>query len=354
MEFRVQKLMQAAIRDFKPYEAKDYPGVIKLDANENPFPWPQGLKEEIAGRVKFNRYPDPEARALRQKISGYTGVEAPNIMVGNGSDELIQLLMLAFGGVGTKNVVAVPTFTMYSLATSYTGGDIAEVPLINGDTLDVAGLIEAARDERARLVIICNPNNPTGNSFPLEEIRKVLAGTDKLVVVDEAYFEFSGSSLAGELGRYPNLVILRTFSKAFGMAGLRIGYLMAGTAVINVLQRVRQPYNSNSYSQAAGTLALDYLSQFQAQVREILAERDKLMNYLLGLDLERVYASDANFILFKPKSGAAEIHAKLLEQNVLIRYMGFLPVVGETLRVSPGLPEENESFITALNAVLKV
>ncbi len=353
MEFRVAELMQAAIRDFKPYEAKEYPGVIKLDANENPFPWPEGLKEEIAARVKFNRYPDPEARALRQKISAYTGVEMPNIMVGNGSDELIQILMLAFGGIGTKNVVATPTFTMYSLATAYTGGEIAEVPLVNGDTLDTAGLIEAARDERARLVIICNPNNPTGNSFPLAEIRQVLECTDKLVVVDEAYFEFSGSTLTGELGRYPNLVILRTFSKAFGMAGLRIGYLLAGSPVINVLQRVRQPYNSNSYSQAAGALALDYLPQFQAQVREILAERDKLMEYLLGLDLERVYASDANFILFKPKSGAAEIHAKLLAQKVLVRYMGYLPVAGETLRVSPGLPEENESFITALNAVLK-
>jgi histidinol-phosphate aminotransferase len=352
MNFRVEKLMQPAIKNFQPYQAKHYPGVIKMDANENPYPWPKGLKEAALAQVSFNRYPDSESTALRDKISGYIGVGPEKIMVGNGSDELIQILLMAFGGLGTKTIMASPTFTMYSLATTYTGGQAVEVPLINGDTLDIPGLIAAAQDPQARSIIICNPNNPTGNCFPLEDIRQVIQGTDKLVIVDEAYYEFSGSTLVGELGNFPNLVVLRTLSKAFGMAALRIGYLMAGVAVIDVLARVRQPYNSNSFSQACGTLAFEHLPEFQAQVRDILAERDKLVSFLQGLELERVYASDANFILFKPKNKAKEIFEGLLKQKVLIRYMGNLPVVGETLRVSPGLPEENLKFMDALGKTL--
>ncbi|HWJ03766.1 MAG TPA: histidinol-phosphate transaminase [Verrucomicrobiae bacterium] len=352
MEFSLDKLIQPAIRDFKPYEAKNYPGVIKLDANENPFAWPEGLKERILDQVGFNRYPDPEAKNLRDKISGYTGVYFDNIMVGNGSDELIQMLLMAFGGVGTKTVVATPTFTMYSLATRYTGGQVVEVPLTNGDTLNVEGMLQAAADPAVRLVIICNPNNPTGNAFPLADIKRVIEGTDKLVIVDEAYFEFAGNTLAGELNSYPNLVVLRTFSKAFGMAGLRIGYLMAGLPVINVLQRVRQPYNSNTFSQMAGVCALEFLPQFQNQVEQILAERDRLLSFLQGLKLERVYATDANFILFKPVGLAQQLFQRLLEEKVLIRYMGKLPVVGETLRVSVGLHAENSQFIETLSALM--
>ncbi len=352
MEIRLETLMQPALSNFQPYRAQHYPGVIKLDANENPYPWPQGLKQAVLDQVAFNRYPDPEAVALRNSISGYTGAEAQQVMVGNGSDELIQLILLAFGGRDTKTVLAVPTFTMYSLATAYTGGQAVEVPLINGTALDVNGLLAAAQDPQARVIIICNPNNPTGNCFPVEDIRQVIAGTDKLVVVDEAYFEFSGATLSGALGNYPNLIILRTFSKAFGMAALRVGYLLAGGAVIDILSRVRQPYNCNSFSQAAATLALDYQSKFQIQVRAILAERDKLMRFLQGLDLAMLYASDANFILFKPKTGAREIQQALLQQKVLVRYMGDLPVVGETLRLSPGLPAENQKFMAALSKIL--
>lgn len=352
MEFNVGKLMRSAIKNFQPYQAKDYPGVVKLDANENPYAWPAGLATQLYEQVRFNRYPDPEARVLRQKISAYTGVDVNNVMVGNGSDELIQMLLLAFGGDGTKTVVATPTFTMYSLATEYLGGQVVEVPLVNGCKLDVAGMLAAAADPQANLVILCNPNNPTGNTFAPEDIRAIIAGTDKLVVLDEAYYEFAGASLVSELADFPNLVILRTFSKAFAMAGLRIGYLLAAPNITNVLQRVRQPYNSNSFSQAAGALALDFLPQFQSQIQQILRERDKLVSFLGAQNLRQVYPTDANFILFAPHSGAKQLHQQLLDRNISIRYMGNLPVVGESLRVSIGLPAENELFMTALAAVI--
>ena len=263
-----EQFVRADVRKLVPYTTKHMPQCISMDANENPFPWPEGMREALfSEKLMFNRYPDGMASELRKAISSYVRVPAEGILVGNGSDELIQLILLTFGGSQKSLILHPPTFSMYQISARLTDTGVVEVPLLNGLDLDFKGILKAAQSENAHVIIICNPNNPTGSLFPREEILRIVRESGKIVVVDEAYAEFSGETLIPEIENYPNLVILRTFSKAFGMAGLRLGYLLGQAKTIDLINRVRPPFNVNSLSQKAGILALGYVAEYQNKSR---------------------------------------------------------------------------------------
>jgi histidinol-phosphate aminotransferase len=290
------------------------------------------------------------AQDLKKAIAMYTKTPPEGILVGNGSDELIQLILLTFGGLGKSLIIHPPTFGMYQIAACLTDTTVVPVPLLNGLALDTEKMLEAAKSPEAHVIFVCNPNNPTGSVFPREDILRLVRESGKIVVVDEAYAEFSEETLIPELENYPNLVILRTFSKSFGMAGLRLGYLLGQPEIIALINRVRPPFNVNSFSQKAGILALGYLGEYQAQIQQIKAETHKLQEGLTQLLDVVVYPTKANFILFKPADpdGWAD---QLLKRGFLVRKMGVLPVLGKCLRLSAGLPKENEVFLRAIREI---
>lgn len=333
----------------RPYETHIAEGNVRLDANENPFPWPEGMREELfMNQTAFNRYPDGGAMLLRESISAYNGVKAEEILVGNGSDELIQLILNTFGGKGRAVVTHPPTFSMYAVAAAITGTALTEVPLLKGTKLDSQGILtNCADDARQKVIIICNPNNPTGTLFPREEILSIIRNTNSLVVVDEAYFEFSGETLIDEINEYPNLLIMRTFSKAFGMAGLRLGYVAGNRELIACLNKVRQPFNVNTFSQQAAVVALKYVSAYQDQIKMMKSEIQILYHELGKIPGVTVLPTRANFLLFQ--SPDSERWAEeLFLRGFTVRYLGSLPGLGKSLRMSSGTPEENRAFLQAL------
>ncbi|KGK87092.1 histidinol-phosphate aminotransferase [Desulfosporosinus sp. HMP52] len=354
MESRLNNLdiyVRPAVRELVPYETKYLPDCIKLDANENPFPWPAKMREALLSeKFDFNRYPDGMGQELKTRIAQYTSTPPESVMIGNGSDELIQMILLTFGGAGKSLIIHPPTFGMYQIYARLTETAVVPVPLLNGLDLDTEQMLKAAEAPGAQVIIVCNPNNPTGSLFPREEILKLVKESGKIVVVDEAYAEFSEQTLISEIENYPNLVIMRTFSKAFGMAGLRLGYLLGQPKTIALIEKVRPPFNVNLFSQRAGILALDYLREYKLQIQQIKEETKKLYEALVQLTGLTVYPTQANFILFKP-ADPDRWATDLLKRGFLIRNMGSLPILGKCLRISAGLPEENERFIQAVREI---
>ncbi len=352
--FNLSALVREDLRDMVPYNAPYYADVIKLDANENPYGFPPEVLAQILREIStsnFCRYPDAAALKLRRCLSDYISVKADNIMVGNGSDELILNLMLTFAA-GARYAVATPTFSMYGVYGRMATGTLLEVPRLDDFGIDVEGLIEAASKPDVKLLVICSPNNPTGNVALPGEIEKILRQTNAIVVVDEAYNEFGGESCVPLLGGYANLVILRTFSKAFGMAGLRVGYLLADASVINELLKVKQPYNLNVFSQTAACAVMRNLPLFEDRIKKILQEREKLFAELSKIPGVKAFPSQANFIMFRTAQPAGKIYNGLLEQGVLIRNVSG-PLLPECLRVCLGTGEENGIFMEKLKGILE-
>ena len=351
----IQQMIRPDIASLKSYEAHVTEGNIKLDANENPFPWPAGMREELFTReFEFNRYPDGKAQALRDALAGYNGISSEEVILGNGSDELIQIILNTFGGRGRSLLIHPPTFSMYANAAAITGTNLVEVPLLEGIKLDLNTMLaRCASDDSIKVIIICNPNNPTGALFPQQEILELIRQTSALVVVDEAYVEFAGESLISEINNYPNLLIMRTFSKAFGMAALRLGYVLGNKELIHCLNKVRQPFNVNSFSQQAGIIALKYADQYQKQIDIIKNEIQIVYNELSKIPQFKVLPTKANYIFFQPKESGAwaeQISAK----GFTIRALGDLPGLGPSLRMSSGTPEENKAFLQAVREVARI
>lgn len=346
-----EQYVRPAVRQLVPYETKYMPECIKLDANENPFPWPGEMQKALLSeKLAFNRYPDGMGQDIRTCLARYTKIPSEGILIGNGSDELIQMILLTFGGTGKSLIIHPPTFGMYQIYATLTETSVVQVPLLNGLDLDTGRMLSAAQAPEAQIVIVCNPNNPTGSLFPRNEILRLVRESAKIVVVDEAYAEFSEETLIPEIENYPNLVIMRTFSKAFGMAGLRLGYLLGQPKTISLINRVRPPFNVNSFSQRAGILALEYLNEYQEQIQQIKAETQKLQAALNLIPNLTVFPTRANFILFKPED-PDRWASELLKRGFLVRNMGMLPVLGKCLRISAGLPEENDRFIRAVEEI---
>ena len=352
----IKELVREDIRDLQPYEPHLFENVIKLDANENPYPFPPELMAKIfyaaANGDTFSRYPDPTADVLRREIARHTGVDYRSIIAGNGSDELIQLILQTFAGPGKRVLIPVPTFSMYYLYSRITGSTPVHLPMDEAYRVPVEMIISEMANPDTRVTFLVTPNNPTGNCIPLDVIEDILQRSAGLVVVDEAYIEFGGRTAVPLLAKYNNLVILRTFSKV-ALAGLRIGYLLTGPEIAAELLKVKPPYNTDSFSQLAATMALRSWDVIAAQVEKIVAERERLIGEMAGMPGMTVYPSEANFILFKPALPAGEVHQRLIAAGILVRNLGSAPGLDNCLRVTVGQKEENDRFLTNLRDILR-
>lgn len=343
------------LADLEPYVVKDVPHRIKMDSNENPFDMPEQIRELIAIEVtrhQFNRYPDPAALALRGSLATELNLEVDQLAVGNGSDELINYIIAAFGGNGSKVIFSSPTFSIYGIFAKVGGTEVVDVPLSANFQIDPEKIVSATKSGDRSIVFVCYPNNPTGNCFPKQAVLDILEHSNAIVVLDEAYYEFSQKTFLPLLDDYENLIILRTFSKAFGLAGLRTGYMIAGKDIIREIMKVKMVYNLNSLSQKIAQILLEHKSDVFPYVEEILQERERLSQQLAELDNVLSFPTDANFILFRPESDAEVVFSALLKNGILIRNLNKPGLLQNCLRVTIGRPEENEAFLDTLRKTL--
>ncbi len=324
--------------------------LVKLDANENPYgPSPRVL-EALAQPQPYAIYPDPDQTVLRAALSDYTGQPVERLICGNGSDELIDLLMRLCLRPGDAVVESPPTFGMYSFNTAVVGGRSVGVPRQADWTLDIAALVAAVESELAKLLFLPSPNNPDGSVIARADIVRLLA-LPALVVIDEAYAEFAGVSVIDLVGQHPNLVVLRTFSKWAGLAGLRIGYGAMDEHIVRYLLQIKPPYNINVAAQAAVLASLADRSALMDKVALLVVERERLYAALSARPSCRPLPSRANFVLFHVGPQASAIKTALERQGVLVRYYA-KPPLNEYLRVTVGTPEQNDRFLDALDASL--
>ncbi|MBD0419869.1 histidinol-phosphate transaminase [Streptomyces sp. TRM S81-3] len=352
------------LRGKSPYGAPQLDVPVRLNTNENPYPLPEPLVERIAERVReaargLNRYPDRDAVELRTKLAEYlTGtcgyeVGLANVWAANGSNEVIQQLLQTFGGPGRTAIGFEPSYSMHALIARGTGTGWISGPRNEDFTIDVPAAEKAVAEHRPDVVFITTPNNPTGNAVPPETVLALYeaaqAAKPSMVVVDEAYIEFShGDSLLPLLEDRPNLVVSRTMSKAFGAAGLRLGYLAAHPAVVDAVQLVRLPYHLSAVTQATALAALEHTGTLLKYVEQLKAERDRLVAELRAAGYE-VTESDANFVQFGRFEDSRAAWRKILDRGVLVRDNG----VPGWLRVTAGTPEENDAFLDAVRELKK-
>jgi len=324
--------------------------IVKLDGNENPYGCSPKVYQALAAYRYYHNYPDPEQRELREALEEYAGLGAPHIVCGTGSDDLIDLVLRLFLRPSDEVINCPPTFGMYPFSTDVCGGRVVDVPRSEDFSLDMAG-IKKALTEKAKVIFVASPNNPTGNAATGEEISELI-DTGKVVVVDEAYFEFSNSvTMTNLVSSCPNLVVLRTFSKWAGLAGLRIGYGLFPMEIARYLMKIKQPYNANAAAQAAVLASLADIDYLRANVAKIVMERERLFGRLKELGWLKPYPSQANFVLCSlAKGNAQEIWQGLRKKGIFIRYFD-TPGLRDCLRITVGRPEDTDALIKALKEV---
>jgi histidinol-phosphate aminotransferase len=345
MNFNLNKLIRENIKKLKPYSSarSEFSGMasVFLDANENAFGSPL--------MKWYNRYPDPLQWEVKRKISTIKNIAAENILLGNGSDECIDLLIRAFCDPQKDNIIICPpTYGMYEVYAHINDVDVKEVPLLQNFQLNLDGL-EQAIDENTKLIFLCSPNNPTGNSMEREDIEVVLNNFDGIVIIDEAYINFSHyRSFLSELKDYPNLVVMQTFSKAWGLAALRLGMNFASIEIIDILNKIKPPYNINLATQELALQALDHLDDVNTMIKETVKEREELVKDLVQLpSVQKVYPSDANFVLAK-MTEATSIYNYLKEKGIIVRNRSNVILCEDCLRITVGTPKENRQLLDAL------
>ncbi len=346
-----ETLLRQEVLALHAYHAPAGTGMLKLDAMENPYPLPQNLCEEMARLVMdapINRYPDASARNLKEKIRTVTGLpQGMDILLGNGSDEIIQLLAMAVNKPGAVLLGVEPSFVMYKMIAAFTGMQYVGVPLTDDFSLDLPAVLEAVRRHRPALVFLAYPNNPTGNLFDPDAITRIIEAAPGLVVVDEAYYAFTDASFIPQLAQFPNLLVMRTFSK-LGMAGLRLGFLAGAERWLGHLEKLRLPYNVGVLPQLVAEILLQHHDVLMQQAAKIRQDRTWLYERLVGTVDVRAYPSEANFILFRVDH-AGKVFEGLKQRNILIKNLhGAHPALDHCLRVTVGTPEQNELFVTAL------
>ncbi len=354
---KIADLIRPEIRALKAYHVPDSAGMVKLDAMENPYGWPEELKREwcdVLKTVALNRYPDPAADALRARLREVYNVPAGmELMLGNGSDELIQIILMSLARPGATVLAPVPTFVMYEMTATMAGMKFVGVPLAPDFALDTDAMLEDIGHHQPAVVFLAWPNNPTGNLFDAAAVEEIVRRTPGLVVVDEAYHAFCQQSFMDRLGLYDNLLVMRTLSKQ-GLAGLRLGVLAGEPRWLDEFNKVRLPYNINALSQASAGFALKHRAVLDGQAARIRADREQLFAELDDLPGLHVWPSSANFILFRVESRpAGEVFAALKGQGVLIKNLdGSHPALAGCLRVTVGAPEENARFLDVLKRSL--
>ncbi len=346
-----ENLLRPEVLTLHAYHVPPASGMIKLDAMENPYVLPQALRAEIARAVadaEINRYPDAGAHQLKGVIAKATNLPpGMDVLLGNGSDEIIQLLALAVAKPGAVLLSVEPSFVMYKMIATFVGMRYVGVPLAEDFSLDLDATLAAIERERPALVFLSYPNNPTGNLFDAEAVKRIIQAAPGLVVVDEAYYAFASESFIPHLGRYDNLLVMRTFSK-LGMAGLRLGFLAGPAAWLAQLEKLRLPYNVGVLPQLVAEKLLEHHEVLLAQAERIKQERASLLAALDAVEGVQTYPSEANFILFRVAK-ATQVFEGLKQRGVLIKNLnGGHPALADCLRVTVGTPDENAKFVTAL------
>jgi histidinol-phosphate aminotransferase len=350
MSFELEKITRPNIRNLKPYSSArdEFSGEAKvfLDANENSLGSPL--------RKWYNRYPDPHQKQLKQEIAKIKNIDAAKIFLGNGSDECIDLLFRCFCEPGKDNtIICPPTYGMYEVSAAINDVPVLKAKLLPDFQLDLDA-IEELVNENTKIIWICSPNNPTANSINFQDIEILLNNFNGLVVVDEAYINFSRQrSLIASLDDYPNLVILQTFSKAWGLAALRLGMAFASTEIINILDRVKPPYNINQATQELALEALQHVDQVNEMIREIVDMRTELTAVFNKMPLvQTVYPSDANFLLVKVID-APGVYDYLLQEGIVVRDRSKVELCEDCLRITIGTEQENTVLVDALIKYMK-
>jgi histidinol-phosphate aminotransferase len=345
--FNINNLVRENIKVLKPYssardEYKDAmsENMVFLDANENPF------------ENGVNRYPDPQQSKVKALLSKIKNVPTSNILLGNGSDEVLDLLFRAFCEPKADNVITLPpTYGMYSVLANVNAVENREIELENDFQPDVDNILRAVCT-KTKIVFLCSPNNPTGNSFKKKQVKYLLKSFDGLVVIDEAYIDFSKKkSWLNKLEKYPNLIITQTLSKAYGMAGIRLGVCYASEAIISVLNRIKPPYNVNELTQKKAIERLEKEDLVKLEVKQIIKERSALISSLKTISfIETIFPTDANFVLVKVDD-ATKRYNQLIKKGIVIRNRTTQPLCENTLRLTVGTPAENNKLIEALKAI---
>jgi histidinol-phosphate aminotransferase len=345
-------LVRQSVHGLAAYHVDETKVRVKLDAMENPFLLPDDLRRELAEQVRkspLNRYPDPSAKRLRAAIAKYWGIRPERMVLGNGSDELIQNIVITFGG---PVLTPSPSFAMYEITPRALSQDVVTVPLTKEFDLDADAVVTKTRKVGAKVIFLACPNNPTGNRFSDGAVRKVLTGVNAAVVIDEAYFSFSGKTWVPQLPKHPNLIVLRTLSK-IGLAGLRVGALVASPDIVAELNKVRLPYNINMLSQVAGETALRHPKVLDRQIETLIAERQKLYTALLRTPGVTPFPSETNFLLLWIEKDATAVFKALKKRGILVKNLDKPGPLEGCLRVTVGTPAENKTFLKNLQAVMK-
>ena len=357
----IEKLIRSCLATFGGYSPCKSPetlegkvevpveNIIKLDANENPYGCSPKVPQALANYPYLNIYPDAGQTELRELLAGYTGVDAENIVAGNGSDQLIDLILRLFVEPGDEVINCVPSFAMFRFVTELCDGTLVEVPRDENFAVNVKAL-KAAIDNKTKIIFLANPNNPTGTIMPQPDIVEVL-DTGLPVVVDEAYYEFSGETVVPLISQYKNLMVLRTFSKWAGLAGLRVGYGIFSPEIADYLLRIKPPYNVNVAALVAVRESLKDIDYLMGRVQAIIAERERLFAELEKLKWLTPFPSQANFIFCSVLNGKAnELQQKLQRKGILVRYFD-KPMLRNSIRISVGKPEHTDALIKALREI---
>ncbi len=355
----IDRLIRRDLQGLKAYQPIEPPEVIgeragvseviKLDGNENPYGCSPTVSRALAEYPRYHIYPDPEQREVRKALSAYVGIDPGHIVAGAGSDELIDLILRLFIEPGDEVINCSPTFGMYPFCTDICGGSTADVPRDSSYAVDIAG-IKRSLNRRTKVIFIASPNNPSGNLTPPNDIME-LVETGRVVVVDEAYYEFSGATLAPHVTEHGNLIVLRSLSKWAGLAGLRIGYGVFPATVAQKILTIKQPYNINIAAQVALLASLADTGYLQGTVEKILLERERLFEKLSALDSLKPFPTQSNFILCEVTKGVAKtIHDGLRKKGIFIRYFDS-PRLENSLRISVGRPEHTDALIAALKQI---
>jgi len=345
--------VSSEILELSAYSVPDYKCSINLDGNESPYDLPADIKEKIQQRINtvfFNRYPDSQALGLRKQIADILGLPVEGIVLGNGSDELIEMIIRAFAGGSGKVLMPHPTFSMYKLSTATLGFEAVEVELDDNFDIDIDLFKKQIKKDDPDVIFLANPNNPTGNCFSKNKILEILEFSKGAVVIDEAYCDFSGVSFLEYLKDYPNLIIIRTMSKV-GFASLRLGILYASKNIVDIINKIRLPYNINSLSQAIAQTVLENYEFVKANIQSVKEEKNRVFERMKVIPGIEVFPTDANFILFKIDN-ADRIYAGLIEKDILIRNFNSPGRLENCMRVTIGTPGENDAFLKALTSVL--
>jgi histidinol-phosphate aminotransferase len=346
MKFELFGLIRENVRELKPYSSardeyvSDGSKMVFMDANESPYS--NGV----------NRYPDPHQRRLKLLLAKKNSLSTENILLGNGSDEVLDLIFRAFCEPQKDNIITMPpTYGMYKVLAGINAIENREVLLTENFELDV-DMILSTVDDNTKLILLCSPNNPTGNSFSAAHIENLLTNFQGLLVIDEAYIDFAvRKSWLNKLQHFPNLIVTRTFSKAYGMAGLRLGVAYASEVIIAVLNRIKPPYNVNELTQRKAFKMLQNVDEIEGQIKEILVERKCLVQELAHINfIKEIYPTDANFVLVKVDD-ADRRYREILDSGIVVRNRSTQALCANTLRFTIGTPEENESLLRLLNTL---